>query len=162
MPNIEEKQRQLKAQLSALKTAEVRLAWLVERAKQSPPLPAELRNDSKRVPGCLARLWLVSDFRDGRCHFACDSDSLIVKAVAGLLCEFYSGQPPSEILTHSPDFLAVFGITQHLTPNRRNSLSRVWDNLRKFAEEMEHASRSRPESTDAQRQTETKTGPPAS
>jgi cysteine desulfuration protein SufE len=75
-----------------------------------------------------------SEFREGRCFFVCDSDSLVVKAVAGLLCEFYSGQPPAEILAHDPAFLAPFGITQHLTPNRRNALARVWEHIENFAE----------------------------
>jgi len=63
----------------------------------------------------------------------CDSDSLVVKAIAGLLCDFYSGQPPAEILAHDPRFLAPLGITQHLTPNRRNALAKIWERIRQFA-----------------------------
>jgi cysteine desulfuration protein SufE len=90
--------------------------------------------DANLVSGCLAKLWLVAEFHAGRCVFACDSDSLVVKAIAGLLCEFYSGHAPAEILAHDPQFLAPLGITQHLTPNRRNALSKVWDRIRQFAE----------------------------
>ena len=54
--------------------------------------------------------------------------------MAGLLCEFYSGHAPAEILAHDPKFLAPLGITQHLTPNRRNALSKVWERIRQFAE----------------------------
>jgi cysteine desulfuration protein SufE len=90
--------------------------------------------DAHLVPGCLARLWLIAQFREGRCFFGCDSDSLVVKAIAGLLCDFYSDQAPGEILAHDPRFLAPLGITQHLTPNRRNALSKVWDRIRGFAE----------------------------
>lgn len=107
---------------------------MVERAKKIPPLPPESRKDSNLVPGCLARLWLVAEFRDGCCHFTSDSDSLIVKAIAGLLCDFYSGQKPGDILCHNPDFLAALGITQHLTPNRRNALARVWEHIKNHAE----------------------------
>jgi len=132
--SLAEKQLQLTAELAALKNGQDRLAHLVEKAKRRPPLAAELRVDSNLVPGCLAKLWLVSQFRDGNCFFDCDSDSLIVKAVAGLLCEFYSGHRPREILAHDPKFLAPLGITQHLTPNRRNALSKVWERIRQFAE----------------------------
>ena len=131
---LAEKQQQLSAGLAALKNGQDRLAFLVERAKTFPPLAAGLRTDANLIPGCLAKLWLVPEFRDGRCFFVCDSDSLVVKAVAGLLCEFYSGQPPVEILAHDPAFLAPFGITQHLTPNRRNALAKVWENIKKYAE----------------------------
>lgn len=131
---LAEKQQQLTAELAALKNGQDRFAFLVERARQLPTLSAELRTENNLLPGCLAKLWLVSEFRAGHCHFRCDSDSLVVKAIAGLLCDFYSNQPPAEILAHNPNFLAPLGITQHLTPNRRNALAKVWERIRQFAE----------------------------
>lgn len=133
--NLAEKQQRLAAELSRLKNGQDRLALLVERVRKLPPLPLELRVEQKLIPGCLAKLWFVSEFRDGKCFFACDSDSLVVKAIAGLLCDFYSGQPPAEILAHDPGFLAPLGITQHLTPNRRNALAKVWERIRQFAQQ---------------------------
>ena len=132
--SLAEKQLQLTADLTALKSGQDRLALLVEKAKQRPVLAAEQRADANLIPGCLAKLWFVSQFCDGNCFFLCDSDSLVVKAIAGLLCEFYSGHAPEEILAHDPKFLAPLGITQHLTPNRRNAVSKVWEHIRRFAE----------------------------
>ena len=132
--NLAEKQTRLTTRLATLKNGQDRLALLVEQARQRQPSPPALRADEHLVPGCLAKLWFTAAFRDGLCLFDCDSDSLVVKAVAGLLCDFYSGHTPAEILAHDPAFLAPLGITQHLTPNRRNALSRIWDNIRRFAE----------------------------
>jgi cysteine desulfuration protein SufE len=132
--NLAEKQVELTAQLAALKNGQDRLALLVGRAKKFPPPAPELRGEENLIPGCLAKLWFVPHFRAGKCFFACDSDSLVVKAIAGLLCDFYSGHAPAEILAHNPDFLAPLGITQHLTPNRRNALAKVWERIRQFAE----------------------------
>lgn len=131
---LAEKQAQLTAQLTAVKNGQDRLAFLVGEAKKTLPLPAELRTDDHLIPGCLAKLWFIARSRDGVCFFACDSDSVVVKAIAGLLCEFYSGHPAVEILAHDPKFLGPLGITQHLTPNRRNALSKVWESIRQFAE----------------------------
>src|SRR5882757_8696770 len=127
---LAEKQAQLAAELAAIKNGQDRFALLVDRAKKIPPLAPELRVEKNLLPGCLAKLWFVSELRAGKCFFACDSDSLVVKAVAGLLCDFYSGHAPGEILAHDPKFLAPLGITQHLTPNRRNALSKVWERIR--------------------------------
>ncbi len=132
--NLAEKQAELTAQLAALKNGQDRLAFLVERAKQHPPFAPELRVEENLIPGCLAKLWFVAHVRAKKCFFDCDSDSLVVKAIAGLLCEFYSGHAPAEILAHDPKFLAPLGITQHLTPNRRNALSKIWERIREFAE----------------------------
>ena len=131
---LAEKQAQLTAELAAFKNGQDRLAALVERTRQLPPLTPEWRVAENLIPGCLAKLWFVPQCRAGKCFFLCDSDSLVVKAIAGLLCEFYSDQMPGEILAHDPKFLAPLGITQHLTPNRRNALSKIWERIRNFAE----------------------------
>jgi cysteine desulfuration protein SufE len=138
--NLAEKQVELTAQLAAFKNSQDRFAWLVEQARQRPPLAPELRVKENLIPGCLAKLWFIPEFREGRCCFRCDSDSLVVKAIAGLLCEFYSDQPPAEIRAHDTGFLAPFGITQHLTPNRRNALSKIGGRIQEFAATVSDAS----------------------
>ena len=130
---LAEKQARLTAQLGAIKNGQDRLAHLVEQARKRPHLAPELCTEANLIPGCLAKLWFVAHTENGRCYFACESNSQVVKAVAGLLADFYSDQLPAEILTHNPDFLAPLGITQHLTPNRRNALAKVWDHIRTFA-----------------------------
>lgn len=111
-----------------------RLAWLVEQARLAPGLPDFLRTPDRRIQGCLSNLWIACDHREGRCHFACDSDSLVVKAVALAICEIHNGSTPEEILAFDPASLTPLGITQHLTPNRRNALSRILDEIRSFAQ----------------------------
>jgi cysteine desulfuration protein SufE len=130
---LSEKQRRLLAELAPLEDAQARLAWLIERARERPLLPAELRIDSNHIEGCLSKLWFVPGIRDGRCWFRSESDSLFVKAMAGLLCDFYSGHTPEEISAHDPDFLTQIGFSHHLTPSRRNALGRVGQKIRAFA-----------------------------
>lgn len=134
-PSIAAKRDALLAQLGGFRHPQERLQWLVEQARQRVPLAAEFRTEAHRVPGCLANLWLVAESRAGLCYFQCDSDSQIVRAVAGLLCDFYSGQTRQAILAVEPGFLEQVGINQHLTANRRNVLSRVWERIRTFAEQ---------------------------
>ena len=131
---LAEKQAELTTQLTAFKNGQDCLALLVEKAKSRPSPAPEFRVEKNLIPGCLAKLWFTAGFREGKCFFDCDSDSLIVKAIAGLLCDFYSGCEPKEILAHDSKFLAPLGITQHLTPNRRNALAKIWENIRQFAE----------------------------
>ena len=131
---LDEKERQLAGELDGLPDAPARLAWLIERARQRLMLPPELRLDAYLVEGCLSKLWFVTEFRDGRCWFRSESDSLVVKSVAGLLCDFYSGHPPAEIVNHPPIFLSSVGIPHYLTPNRRGTMGRVWEKIKAFAE----------------------------
>lgn len=125
----------LREALESLRGDRERLAWLVGEAQKRPRLPESSRVPTNRIEGCLAQLWIVCEHRDEGCHYACDSDSLVVRAVASALCELYSGALPAEILAFDPGLLAPLGITQHLTPNRRNALSRVVERIRGFAQE---------------------------
>jgi cysteine desulfuration protein SufE len=130
-----EKRNEVLASLVAIKDGQERFAWLIARGKRQPALDSSLKTEAYRVEGCLAKLWFAAEFRDGRCYFHTDADSMIVKSIAGLLCEFYSGSHPREILKLDPSFLAEGGINQHLTTNRRNSLSKVWGKIHTFASE---------------------------
>ena len=129
-----EKRDALLAEFAHLTDHQQRLNRLIELARARPPLDVAWRTDDRLMTGCLSRLWFISRFQDGCCHFQSDSDSLIVKAIAGLLCDFYSGQTPEEILTVEPTFLAQIGLTQHITPNRRHTLARIRENIRAFAQ----------------------------
>jgi len=131
--SLEERRRALEAELSARGPAAARLAWLVERARARPPLPPEARTEAHQVPGCLSRLWLVGELRAGRCRFACDSDSQVVRAVAGLLCELADDLPPDEILAAPPDLPVRLGLDRLLTTSRRAAQARVWTLIRDFA-----------------------------
>lgn len=130
---IAEKQKQLIGELRALKTAQDRLAYLVRRGRDHPTLDEAVKTEANRVEGCLAKIWFIPEFDGSRCHFKTDSDSAVIKGIAAVLCDFYSGQTPAEIAAASPAFLEEFGITQHLTPNRRNSLAAVAGSIQKFA-----------------------------
>jgi cysteine desulfuration protein SufE len=130
---IAQKQKQLTDTLAALKTPQDRLAYIVGRGRATAPLDDAMKTDAHRLEGCLAKVWFIPEFKEGKCFFKADSDSAIVKGVTVLLCEFYSNQTPQEIAGTKPEFLEKFGITQHLTPNRRNSLAKLWTKIESFA-----------------------------
>lgn len=134
MATIAEKKQQLIDELAAIDDPQERLAYLCDIAKGAPSLPDDLRIDAFRVEGCVAQLWLVPEFRDGCCYFQVDSDGIISKAVAYAVVDTFSGANPETILKDGPEFLGEVGITQHLTPNRRNGLTSVWQRVQSFAQ----------------------------
>src|SRR4051794_40221434 len=114
---VEEKKQKLLATLARSKDAHERFVYVVEQGRRQAPLDEAFKTDEFRVEGCLAKLWLAPEFKAGKCYFRADSDSAIMKGIATVLCEFYSGQTPNEIMGSDPSFLSQVGITQHLTPN---------------------------------------------
>ena len=131
---LAEKQNQLIEELSLFPDPHERLAFIIEGAKKRPGLDSNYKIDAFRIEGCQSNLWVVPEFKDGLCYFSADSDAVITKGIAGILTDFYSGSSPSAIIECEPDFLSKAGITQHLTPNRRNGLSNVWARIKGFAE----------------------------
>ncbi|MGF1448739.1 MAG: SufE family protein [Opitutales bacterium] len=131
--DLKTRKEKLVETLSLFPDPQERLTYILEQARSMPALENSLKVKEFIVEGCQSQLWLVPRFEAGRCHYATDSDAVITKGIAGLLTELYSGAEPGEILANEPDFLAEVGITQHLTPNRRNGLSNVWKKIQSFA-----------------------------
>ena len=123
---------ELIAELEPFADHHERFQYVIDRAKAAPPLPAELKLDAFLIEGCTSNLWLVPSLEAGACRFRCDADSLITKGVASLVCEFYDGGAPQEVADTDADFLSAVGITQHLSPNRRNGLTNLVGKIRAF------------------------------
>lgn len=130
---LEEKKTALIEEITLIPDAYERLGHIVERGKNAQGLSEDLRIDSFKIEGCMSQLWVVPEYKDERCHFKSESDSAIVKGIASLLCDFYSEAKPEEIASTDADFLGEVGITQHLSPNRRNGLSRIVESIQRFA-----------------------------
>lgn len=130
---LEEKKNALVEEINLIPDAYERLGYVVERGKKVRKLPDDLRIDNFKIEGCMSQLWVVPQFTNGLCRFQSESDSAIVKGIASLLCDFYSGAKPEEIMATDAQFLSEVGITQHLSPNRRNGLSRIVESIQRFA-----------------------------
>jgi len=125
---------ELIAELEPFADHHERFQYVIDRAKAAPSLPADLKLDAFLIEGCTSNLWLVPSLEAGLCHFRCDADSLITKGVASLVCEFYDGAPAQEVAATDADFLSAVGITQHLSPNRRNGLTNLVGKIRAFGQ----------------------------
>ena len=130
--DLARRRSELIAELEPFSDHHERFQYVIDRAKSAPALPADLKLEAFLIEGCTSNLWLVPSLDDGVCHFRCDADSLITKGVASLVCEFYDGASPAEVAATDADFLSAGGITQHLSPNRRNGLTNLVGKIRAF------------------------------
>jgi cysteine desulfuration protein SufE len=132
---LAEKQLQLADTLAVIPDLQERLAVVVDRAKKLPPLAPAERTDAHRVRGCVSLVHLVGELdAGGRCHFRCDADSPLVRGLVALLCDFFSGAMPAEIVASDADPLETLGLARHLSPTRRNGLASTRAAIRAFAE----------------------------
>ena len=132
--SIEDKRDQLVEELIPFEDHLERLTYVIDRAKDNPGLDEEYKIDTFLIKGCVSQLWIFPSFVDGKCHYQADSEASITKGTASLLCDLYSGESPADIISLEPDFLSDVGITQHLSPNRRNGLTGVREKIRAYAQ----------------------------
>lgn len=116
-----------------LPEGEERFMQIIRWGKKSPGLSPEQKIEANRIEGCQSMLWLVPELREGKCHYASDSDAFITRGVAAILCHVYSGASPQEVLDLPMDFMQQAGITQHLSPNRSNGLAQIGRRIKEFA-----------------------------
>ena len=134
---LPEKRQALIDDLTTLPDAEERFMYLLAKAKKWTPLDPALKTEARLLPGCVSRLWLYSEFRDGRCWFGMDAEAQISKGIAAVVCGFYDGETPADIIATEPDFLAEAGLTQVLSANRSNALASLRKRIKAFAEACE-------------------------
>ena len=132
--SIEDKRDQLIEELIPFEDHLERLTYVIDRAKDNPGLDEEYKIETFLIKGCVSQLWVFPSFADGKCHFQADSEASITKGTATLLCDLYSNESPEDIVRLEPDFLSEVGITQHLSPNRRNGLTGVREKIKAYAQ----------------------------
>ena len=130
---LAEKQQQLIEDYSVIPDPQERLAAVVDTARRRPALPEAERTEEHRVKGCVSLAWVIGEQRDGRCYFRSDADSPLVRGLLTLLCDFYSGASPAEVVATEPALLEELGLARNLSPTRLNGLRSVRAKMREFA-----------------------------
>ena len=130
--SLADKRRALVDELSMFDDPHERFQYIIDRAKTSPGLEAKYKIESLLIEGCTSNLWMLPEFEKGVCRFSSDADSMITKGIAALVCEYYDGATAAEVAASDADFLGEVGVTQHLSPNRRNGLTNLVGRIRAF------------------------------
>jgi len=81
-----------------------------------PPLDEKYKTPENIIQGCQSRVWLQTDYRDGKLYFRAESDAVIVKGLLALVLRVFSGRTPDEILGADLRFMKEIGLTEHLSP----------------------------------------------
>jgi cysteine desulfuration protein SufE len=128
-----DRQSRLAQELLRFEDAQERLSYVQDRVRRKPPLPQELRIETNRILGCMTKVWLHAQFIEGRCIFEVDSESAMVRALASLIAEPFSGARPREAAEFRSSILALSGLEAKITPTRRQGLAHLEAAILAFA-----------------------------
>ena len=143
MKTIKEKINYYKESLDIFDDGMDKYKFLIDQAKNAKNFPEEYRNDSFKVSGCQAQVWLVPKLKDNKLSFFYDSDAFISKGMVTILCDIYGDREPSEIKNSDFDMLNILELDTLLTPGRRNGVYSMLEKIKEYAKNLPNFS-SRP------------------
>ena len=120
--NIEDKIKYYKDSLDFFEDTMEKYRFLLDQGKKSVIFPEEFRQNSFKVSGCQAQVWLVPYVKKELLYFHSDSDAFISKGMVTILCDIYGGRTPKEINNSNLNLLNDLGLDVLLTPGRRNGV----------------------------------------
>jgi len=137
MKTIEEKINYYKESLDLFDDGMDKYKFLIDQAKNAKIFPEEYRNDSFKVSGCQAQVWLVPQLKENKLSFYYDSDAFISKGMVTILCDIYGDRSPSEIKESDFKMLNILELDTLLTPGRRNGVYSMLEKIKEYANSYE-------------------------
>lgn len=120
--NIEEIEKDIIDEFSMFDDWMAKYEYLIDQGKDLPSLAEEFKTEDRLIKGCQSRVWLKSEFIDGKVYFKADSDAILTKGLVALMVRVLSGQTPEEIVNAPLSFVDKIGLKEHLSPTRSNGL----------------------------------------
>ena len=133
MKTIEEKINYYKESLDLFDDGMDKYKFLIDQAKNAKDFPEEYRNESFKVSGCQAQVWLVPQLKENKLSFYYDSDAFISKGMVTILCDIYGDRDPSEIKNSDFSMLNTLELDTLLTPGRRNGVYSMLEKIKEYA-----------------------------
>ena len=133
MKTIEEKINYYKESLDLFDEGMDKYKFLIDQAKNAKDFPEEYRNESFKVSGCQAQVWLVPQLKENKLSFYYDSDAFISKGMVTILCDIYGDRDPSEIKNSDFSMLNTLELDTLLTPGRRNGVYSMLEKIKEYA-----------------------------
>ncbi len=133
MKTIEEKINYYKESLDLFDDGMDKYKFLIDQAKNAKDFPEEYRNESFKVSGCQAQVWLVPQLKENKLSFYYDSDAFISKGMVTILCDIYGDRNPSQIKNSDFSMLNTLELDTLLTPGRRNGVYSMLEKIKEYA-----------------------------
>lgn len=130
---INDIQQEIIGEFSAFEDWMDKYGYLIELGNELKDLDPKDKTDQYLIKGCQSRVWLLSDFSDGKIVFRGESDAVIVKGLVALLLRVVSNRTPEEILNNELYFIDEIGLKQHLSPTRSNGLLAMVKQIKLYA-----------------------------
>ncbi|MCE7059631.1 SufE family protein [Dyadobacter sp. CY343] len=111
---------------------ESKYEYIIDLAKQFPPLEEQYKTEENIIKGCQSRVWLNAYMEGDLLKFEADSDAIIVRGLVSMLVKVLSGHTPEEIASADLYFMERIGLHQHLAQTRSNGLAAMLKQMKAY------------------------------
>ena len=108
--SIKNKIKYYKDSLDIFEDTMEKYKFLLDQGKKAALFPEEFRQDTFKVSGCQAQVWLVPYIKNNLIYFHYDSDAFIAKGMITILCDIFSGHSPKDINETNFVFLYILNL----------------------------------------------------
>ncbi len=133
MQTIEQVQEEIIDEFAIFDDWMDKYALIIEHGNSLEKLDDEYKTPNNIIEGCQSRVWLQTDYENGKLRFRAESDAVIVKGLLAMVLKVFSERTPDEIINAKLHFLQDIGLTEHLSPTRSNGLLAVIKQIRFYA-----------------------------
>jgi cysteine desulfuration protein SufE len=96
--------------------------YLISLSESLPMIDAAKRTDKYLIEGCQSRVWVSSEYREGKVYYSADSDAIITKGIIALLIRVMNGRSAEELTNIDLYFVDAISLGENLSPTRSNGL----------------------------------------
>lgn len=119
---IDDKQNEIIDEFSIYDDWLEKYEYIIELGKDLNVIDEAKKTDDRLISGCQSKVWLDAEMKEGKIHFAADSDAIITKGIIALLLRVFDEEAPRDVLNANLFFIDELGLKEHLSPTRANGL----------------------------------------
>ena len=113
-----------------------RLQYLVDLAREVPPLSDNEKIDENKIRGCASNLWVVGEKnKDNTMSYKHDGDAFITKGTAKIILDIVNGEKADDISKLKLEDFKHLGIRELLTMQRQVGFASLIEKVIRIADE---------------------------
>ncbi|MBT32931.1 SufE family protein [Chondrinema litorale] len=107
--------------------------YIMELGEKLPELEESAKVEENIIKGCQSKVWLVTEYQDGKVVFNADSNTAITKGLISLLIRVLNEKTPDEIINTELFFIDKIGMRQLVGSQRSNGLTAMIKQMKMYA-----------------------------
>lgn len=99
-----------------------RFQYLIDRGRELPEMPENLRNASTKISSCISQTFFLPTAPNGIIQIQGWSNADVPSGLIAILKDIFEGSTVDELRSTPIDFLQTSGLLQNMTANRQASV----------------------------------------